>query len=123
MNLPVLDYTEHFFKYLKRIGLPVFFACQGLIKAGIISCVAGCADLMHLCQKSIIVAVYGQGLYILIMSGSLTFHPQRLPASAEVSHHAPLQCQVKCLFIHIGKHENLAGLIILDNDRKEAIAV
>lgn len=77
----------------------------------------GCSNLMHFCQKSIMITVQTKFLDILIMSGSISFAPQFLTASAKIRHASRRTSRRKRLLIHIGKHQNFSGFVILGDTR------
>ena len=57
------------------------------------------------------------------MSACQTLDPEFLSASAVIGHLADTDRRVKGFLIHIGKHENLAGLIILRNHRHQSVCI
>ena len=57
------------------------------------------------------------------MAGGKSFGPQLVSAAAPVGHFSQFQSGKIGLFIHIGKHQNLVCLVILDNDRNHAVTV
>lgn len=69
-----------------------------------VSGMACSTDLGNFCKDGIIVTVCCQGFDILDMTGSKTFCPKFIPASAVVRHFSDVDCCVKCLLVHVSKH-------------------
>ena len=64
-----------------------------------------------------------QGFHILKMTGSQSFYPEFLAAAAPVGHFSCFYRHIEGIFVHVGKHQHLICLVILDDDRHHPIAV
>ena len=123
MFFSVSDHIIHILEHVKRVGIIVLFFHQRFEETGTVSCMAGCAHLLHFGKDRIIITVNGKRFYILYVSGCQTFGPELIPAAAPVCHFSKLQCCVKSKLIHIGKHQYFIRPVILDNNRNHSVTV
>ena len=73
--------------------------------------------LVDLYQQSVVIAIKRDFVNGLEMSGGFTLKPELLTRTAKKTGLSALQCLLKRLLIHIGEHQNLAVLVVLDNCR------
>ena len=84
---------------------------------------ACCSDLIYFCKQCIQITIDRQGFYILEMTACLPFYPEFLPASAEIRHLSGLDRLIERFLIHICQHQDLLCLIMLDDDRDQALII
>ena len=84
---------------------------------------ACCSDLIYFCKQCIQITVNRQGFYILEMTARLPLYPEFLPASAKIRHLSCLDRLIERFLIHICQHQDLLCLIMLDDDRDQALII
>ncbi len=78
------------------------------------------ASLLHLKYQGVVVAI-DEGLFNLLkMAGFLPFKPKFAARAAVVVGLTGPSCFVPGLLVHIGQHEDIPGLIVLDDHRDQA---
>lgn len=90
------------------------------IEAGPGSGVAGCANLVHTDQKGIAVAVKGNRLHELYVSGGVALAPVLLAGAGVERDPAGCHGAVERLVIHPAEHEDLVGIVLLHDSCNEA---
>ena len=90
-------------------------------EAAAVPFMAGASFLFNQVQNYVCIAVDSDVDNFLQMSGFLAFFPQFLPGTAEIMRKSGRYRQGNRLFICIGKHENIFGSGILDNNRNQTM--
>lgn len=93
------------------------------VEAGVGSGVAGSAHLVYADQQGVAVAIHGQGLDPLHMSGRVALTPILLAGARVKRHPAGGHGPVQGLVIHPAEHEDLVGVELLDHRRNKPCAV
>ena len=127
MLLPVLNHAEDFFKNLcgivGKLSVPFRSGENFIEKAAVGAGVAGRADLNHLRQNGIIIAVGVQGFHILEVSAGLSLHPELSAASAEIGHFSSAYGGLVGFLVHVGLHQHRIRPAVLDDDRNHAVGI
>jgi hypothetical protein len=84
---------------------------------------AGDTVLLELQYDRIGITVKQEILDLLCMARTLSLFPDTLFASAEVVGVAGRECEVVRLFVHIGEHQYVIGLIVLCDSGDEGVFV
>jgi hypothetical protein len=84
---------------------------------------SGAANLFHLKENGIVVAIDKDVFHHLKVARLFALEPQSLAGAAIIMGLARFYGFVSGLFVHVSDHEHVARLVVLDNDRHEAIAL
>ena len=91
------------------------------IKAAFTKCMARRANLAHLDQKRIAIAIVMHGFYVLKMSRSHALDPIFFSGARPKAGLADLQGLAQRIDVHVRHHQHFFGSAILHNGRDQAV--
>ena len=95
---------------------------HGVPPAGLCAFVAGRPVRNRADKKSVRIAVSGDGDQMQIIAAGLPFRPKSLAGAAEKCHETACLCLFESLGVHITEHQNLKGVLVLDDGRHESVS-